>query len=241
MKLKYYMRGLGVGIVLTTLLLILLRKDISEDEIVRRAMELGMVIKEDPEGNLDDIYHGKPTEVPQATDSEIETEDTQSSESENVSEGDQTDDSEVVTGDDQTGTSEVATGEDQTDTSEATTGDDQTNDPEVTVEGDQPSDTEVATGDTQSNDPEQVTEDVQTNKPEEGTEAAPSNSIIFEIESGMSSNKVSLLLEDIGLIEDNRKFNEYVYERGKAELIRIGSYSLPMGASYQEILEAITK
>lgn len=229
MKLKYYMRGLGVGIVLTTLLLILLRKDISEDEIVRRAMELGMVIKEDPEGNLDDIYHGKPTEVPQATDSEIETEDTQSSESENVSEGDQTDDSEVVTGDD------------QTDTSEATTGDDQTNDPEVTVEGDQPSDTEVATGDTQSNDPEQVTEDVQTNKPEEGTEAAPSNSIIFEIESGMSSNKVSLLLEDIGLIEDNRKFNEYVYERGKAELIRIGSYSLPMGASYQEILEAITK
>lgn len=46
MKLKYYLRGLGIGIFITTLILSIAyknRKPISDDEVKQRAMALGMV------------------------------------------------------------------------------------------------------------------------------------------------------------------------------------------------------
>ena len=50
MKLKYYLRGLGLGIVVTTLILVIannMSKDISDEEIIRRAKQLGMVMADD--------------------------------------------------------------------------------------------------------------------------------------------------------------------------------------------------
>lgn len=50
MKLKYYLRGLGLGIVVTTLILVIannISKDISDEEIIRRAKQLGMVMADD--------------------------------------------------------------------------------------------------------------------------------------------------------------------------------------------------
>ena len=51
MKLKYYLRGLGIGIVFTTLILMIsfsnYEKPISDAEIIKRAEALGMVMKED--------------------------------------------------------------------------------------------------------------------------------------------------------------------------------------------------
>lgn len=50
MKIKYYLRGLGVGIVITTLILLIVfnttGKNISDEEIISRAKELGMVMEE---------------------------------------------------------------------------------------------------------------------------------------------------------------------------------------------------
>ena len=46
MKLKYYLRGLGIGILVTTVILSLAgigRKNITDEEVVKRAKELGMV------------------------------------------------------------------------------------------------------------------------------------------------------------------------------------------------------
>lgn len=46
MKLKYYLRGLGIGILVTTVILSLAgvgRKDMTDEEVVKRAKELGMV------------------------------------------------------------------------------------------------------------------------------------------------------------------------------------------------------
>lgn len=57
MKLKYYMRGLGLGIILTTLVLTIGKpKDtLSNQQIIDRAETLGMVTKEDSESNLDEV------------------------------------------------------------------------------------------------------------------------------------------------------------------------------------------
>lgn len=46
MKLKYYLRGLGIGILVTTVILSLVgvgRKNMTDEEVVKRAKELGMV------------------------------------------------------------------------------------------------------------------------------------------------------------------------------------------------------
>ena len=50
MKLKYYLRGLGVGIVVTALILTIanhLGNKMSDEDIIKRAAKLGMVMKED--------------------------------------------------------------------------------------------------------------------------------------------------------------------------------------------------
>lgn len=46
MKLKYYLRGLGIGILVTTVILSLAgtgRKNMTDEEVIKRAKELGMV------------------------------------------------------------------------------------------------------------------------------------------------------------------------------------------------------
>ncbi len=66
MKLKYYLRGLGVGIVLTTLIISISgsRHKLTDHEIITRAMELGMVMRDDPKGNLDEVMEAKGSVTP---------------------------------------------------------------------------------------------------------------------------------------------------------------------------------
>jgi len=51
-KLKYYLRGLGIGIIITTLVLMIAysghKTELTDAEIIARAESLGMVMKEDP-------------------------------------------------------------------------------------------------------------------------------------------------------------------------------------------------
>lgn len=66
MKLKYYMRGLGIGIILATLILTIggRKVSLSDQEIKRQAAKLGMVMAEDTDNNLNTIINDKkPTET----------------------------------------------------------------------------------------------------------------------------------------------------------------------------------
>lgn len=52
MKLKYYLRGLGIGIIVTTIILMIAnaghKTELTDEEIIKRAEALGMVMEEDP-------------------------------------------------------------------------------------------------------------------------------------------------------------------------------------------------
>lgn len=65
MKFKYYLRGLGIGILISTIILsisfAMKKSDLSDDEIIARAKELGMVMEDT----------GKDT-IPKATETEDE-------------------------------------------------------------------------------------------------------------------------------------------------------------------------
>lgn len=187
MKLKYYMRGLGIGIILTTSLFVIsgYEKKLSKEEIIELAKEYGMVEAEnqvDPlEQVLGDII---PTTEPEPT---IEPT------------------------------------------------------PEPTVEPTVELTTEPTPEPTVDSTPEPTSEPTMepTQAPTETSEEA--GSVTFTIEKGMSSDTVSKLLYEVGLIDDAKKFNDYVIRAGKSKVIRTGKYTIKKDVSYDEIIKLITK
>lgn len=64
--------------------------------------------------------------------------------------------------------------------------------------------------------------------------------ITFTIKRGMSSGKVALLLYNSGLVDNADKFNEYVVQKDKADVIKVGKFTVLKGASYSDIMKVIT-
>lgn len=64
--------------------------------------------------------------------------------------------------------------------------------------------------------------------------------ISFTIEQGMSSSSVAKMLEKEGLIKDSEAFNFYIMNNKKANLILVGTYSLPQDSEFDIILKKIT-
>ena len=63
MKLKYYLRGLAVGILVTTVVLMIAGKGhgttMTDDEVIARAKQLGMVMEDSKTGDKEDLFSGK--------------------------------------------------------------------------------------------------------------------------------------------------------------------------------------
>jgi len=199
MKLKYYLRGTGVGIILTAIVFSIAnpRQELSDDEIIRRATGLGMVMKDEDNPSLDKLINEmKPSAA------------------------------EAVTTQDSEGTDNVDT--------EATV----TAAPDDNMQPEDLEDIDEKNNEDKLAQHEPENEAVEDLQPEEEIEA---EEISFTIERGMSSIAVANLLEKIGLVDDADSFNEYIVAQGKAAVIRTGSFSLPKGSSYQEIMDVITK
>lgn len=62
----------------------------------------------------------------------------------------------------------------------------------------------------------------------------------IDIYVGMSSNKVSKKLEELGVVESANDFNEYLYSRHLENEINVGYFEIGYGASYEEIANLIT-
>ena len=60
------------------------------------------------------------------------------------------------------------------------------------------------------------------------------------IQSGMSSNEVAAMLRDLGVVEDDYDFNMYLYNNGYESLIRVGTFKVKAGMSYDELARIIT-
>ncbi|MDF2485638.1 MAG: hypothetical protein K0R46_1806 [Herbinix sp.] len=188
MKLRYYMRGLGIGIILTTLILTIAnpKERLTDLQIMERAKALGMVDAEDAkeESLREALENIKPTAMP----------------TENPSEP------------------TLAPSLTPTITPEPTSA------PTLTPEP-TPAPTPI------------IPEDGNTG----GIDGENAGELVtFQVVAGMSSGKVAALLVDKGLVKDAEDFNKYIVKVGKASIIRVGTYTLPKGASYEEIMIMIT-
>ena len=208
MKLKYYLRGLAVGILVTTIILAIsfsqTKKELSDQEVINRAKQLGMVMADS--GKIEDYREDTQTETGQSEQGETEenvTGDTQNGEEDN----------EGVTGDNGTVPGDNGT----------VTGDN------GTVTGDN----EGGIGDNEGGTADNGT----------GTEDAGSDTegkmVTFVISKGQFGRQISESLKREGLVDDAEAFMKYLGETGKSEEILPGTYEIPMGSTYEEIVKIL--
>lgn len=86
MKMKYYLRGMGVGILVTSLIFIVAfaihKPTMSDEEVIAAAKQLGMVMEEEDTTEEDTTSAAKTTE--DATGTEVSTEETTTEETQSV-------------------------------------------------------------------------------------------------------------------------------------------------------------
>ena len=224
MKLRYFLRGLGTGIIFSAVLMSLygtMNNKMSDEEIRKAALKLGMVEKQDA---LDVVLGLSGSEKPESTtggavDSEKEStpkpsEDVEATEevtTEPVTE--KPTNSPDVIGDILSSTSGVS----KTDLEQAK----KTEEP-VALPTRKPTKKPVV-----------------TKKPEVKKEST--TYVSMEIKSGMWSDEISRKLAELELVDNAEAFDKYLSENGYESNIKVGSYRIPVGATYQQIAEIITE
>lgn len=220
MKLKYFLRGLGSGVVITAIILTVSFQgrsgEISDKEIIKRAEALGMVSKEKTDLLAENNENTAKDEVTVTEEAEpTTTEETQEAEPTNTE-----------------GTEEATTTPEETEEATAT--------PEETQEATAtPEPTKEATA-----TPEPTKEPTATPEPTEEPTVEPAQPStekkVITIVSGMWSDKVARELEAMGAIEDAVDFDQYLIANGYANRIVVGTFEIPAGATYEQIAQIIT-
>ena len=220
MKLKYYLRGLGIGILVTALIMGATGgKKLTDEEIKAKAMQLGMV-EGTSTGVLSDLQadaiEGKDVEetVPQMESAETTQQATEIAE---------------VTVE-ATQESTEATKE----TVEATK--ESTETTKETVEATKEStETTKETVEVTQESAEVTKENVAETKENAGEK------VTITVHGGDSSVTVSNALVAAGLVEDAKEYDRYLCTNGYDKRICVGTYEIEMGSNYETIAKIITK
>lgn len=210
MKLKYYLRGLGIGMIVTALILGISfsnRQDqtsqiMTDDQIRERAAELGMV--DSSELTLAALQNSEkqPTEgTPEET--------TQTQEQNNI----ETEPETTVPAETQ------ATVEPET-----------TQEPEATAEPEPEKTAELE----KTAGPETTAEPEVTEAPQRTQTAS------ITIQRGDDSGSASRRLYEAGLVENAKAFDNYLCNNGYSRSINPGTYEIAPGTSEEEIAKIIT-
>lgn len=204
MKLKYFMRGLGSGIVLTAMVIALTTKPkLTDAEIIKKATELGMVTETKTGLNEDELEDLSKDEASNDEDSNSKDED-----SANIKESDGSTTDKTI---------ESKEAESSTDIEDVMDKEDEnTNKPDKSQELEKESKEDTDTDNSQS---------VKT----------------VNIIKGSYSYTVSKLLEDAGIIDSAREFDQYLVKHDFQKRIIPGTYEIEENSSYNQIAELITK
>lgn len=223
MGLKYYLRGLGVGIVVTALIMgiaagVNSKEKLSDSEIRERAKELGMV--EESTVLADTLAQGNGnspqeeamlSQTPEAT-----AEPTQEPAPEATEEP---------------ASSPEAAAETPEQEPEAAATEKPTQTP-APAPSQKPADTSEKA-------PTQAPEE--TPGTQEASSAGQSESVRIEVVSGDSSVTVCKKLAQAGLVESASEYDSYLCGNGYDKSIRAGVFEIPVDAGEKEIAEIITK
>ena len=221
MKLKYYLRGLGIGIVVTAIIMSITNKpqELTDAQIKMRAMELGMVeesvladlqAKEDADvETVEDILnqHAQEKEENQEEVSNVEAEMEETAEEDNT-------------------TTEAV---DENVTEDATT-----LETEEAIEEQPVVDNEVE--EIVEEPVVEVTESEENNVPEDSiSEEVVESYTIIKVEKGNGSEIVSKRLYEAGLVESAIEYNQFLVKNGYDRRLSVGNHEIPAGATEEEM------
>lgn len=249
MNLKSYLRGLGIGVVVTALIMGIVtgrkKETLSNEEIKERARALGMIEEsqvladmlgeEDGEGDVNgqDLASNalSPSIAEPSPEGETDlasAQDTLSDTPEN-SENETDAPKETDNGDDMPENS--AGQDDESESPEDESGEDSAEDSESSGEAESRTDSQE--------EPESQEDAPDASDSEAG--AIDGGSVTIEILSGEGSFIVCQKLEDAGAVPLASEFDRYLYENGYDKRINTGTYEIPAGAGFEEIARIIAK
>ena len=230
MNLKFYMRGLGIGIIVTAVIMLVLSyrnsQPLSDAEIKQRASELGMV--EESETLLSMVKNEEPEENNQATETSQPTEDNQTTETSKPIEDDNPADNPQVT----EASEEAKSSEDNNEglSEEKLAEIEQlVNDANDYLEDKNPKDVDV-----KNEEPSNESEDVK--KPQ----SSESKVYTLSVSKGENSYDIAKNLQKMGLIADAAAFDTYLCKNKIDTKIYSGKYDIPEGSSEEEVARIIT-
>lgn len=227
MKLKYYLRGLGLGIFFTTILMTIEfhvqgTDQLSDEQIIERAEELGMVMNEDEteeSGTIADANKNDSGETDETKDDK-----------------DKEDASDETGAEDKEEPESDETSKADTEAEENTSAKEENQKDETKASADEKDAEKVAKQDAEA---APDTQTVPETAPEATPEAVPEN-VQFAINAGEFSDVVSQNLFTNGLVEDAGSFNTYIIDNKYDVMLQPGVYTIPKGSSYEEIAKILT-
>ena len=213
MKLKYYLRGLGIGMAVTALILGISfsgrqgqeAQTLTDEQIRERASELGMMDSSELTlAALQNSAQPQPTMEPEVTEEP------------------------KLTADPETTTEPEATAEPETTTElEATAEPETTAEPKATAEPETTAELEMTTEPEATEEPELIT-------------APEQSQTTITIKKGSDSGSVSRMFYEAGLVENAKAFDNYLCNNGYSRSINPGIYEIAPGTSEEEIAKIIT-
>lgn len=220
MELKYYLRGLGIGIAMTAIIMGIAlsgKRTMTDEEIVARAKELGLVentvLLNDTDDDAAQVDADDVNEIGQSIEQQPQENDTA-----------------AIGG----------TEQDQDDTAAA---DGMEADPDDAVSDDVNSDEDTATG----QDDVTIGSTEADSATDSETESGNANEAItsaalktITIKGGEGSYTVAKKLEDVGVVTSAANFDTFLCEHGYDKRLRTGTFSIPADASDEQIARIIT-
>ncbi|MCQ2527371.1 MAG: hypothetical protein MJ130_11445, partial [Lachnospiraceae bacterium] len=72
------------------------------------------------------------------------------------------------------------------------------------------------------------------------SDSTTGEAVSITVTAGSGSETLAASLLRAGLIEDSKDFNTYMVNNGYSTKIRVGTFSIPMGSTYEEICKIVT-
>ena len=213
MRIKYYLRGIGCGIIFSVVIMSIAmgskgKSQISDAEIIQRAKQLGMV-EADDNGKEDKNNLEATSEV--ETEKDVKEETPASASTEQNTEKDKTSTNEKK--DNDKGSINSLTNQKPSSESNKSDGDTEKKPKK------------------ENNSNQAVPSDKSSTQKEY---------VSFTVKSGQVCRQIAENLQKKGIVDDADSFREYMARKGLASSIRCGTFELPKGATYEKIAECLT-
>lgn len=218
MKVKYYLRGIGVGIFVTAFIMSCIwgnkRQNISDEEIIRRAEKMGMVMRDDSIFTSQDKDFSSETE---------KTKQEYSSDKYSTIEN-----NESVQNNSSAEKSTNASKDDNSIDQKS----DSKSDSILNEEIDSSKKNSSSSINTENEDDQEIPDEVPKIQVKEYE---------LNIEMGTSSDKVARILEDNEIIDDAVAFNQYLVKNEYHKKIKTGLFIVDDSMEYNQIADIITE